>query len=236
MSPMIDPLGGGRLDGIGHSGSRRCGRQLSGGSGERVHNGAQAAGPAPETPAGPPGAGGVGRGLRRHRQHHQPQRVAPPRPASRRASTIASRPTRGSGFALAGAGTVLSASARAKAVKHRAGPAYLAALGAANYWVSTTRTISVAGADTFNAVRRAERGGRHEGRYRVPFGPVTVTPYAAAQAQSFWLPSHKETAASGSTGRVGARPLHQPGGDADLPGRARCAGSRRSEQSSSGTD
>ena len=38
---------------------------------------------------------------------------------------------------------------------------------------------------------------RHRG-YRVSLAPVTLTPYAAAQAQSFRMPSYSETAASGS--------------------------------------
>jgi outer membrane autotransporter protein len=84
--------------------------------------------------------------------------------------------------------------------KHQFGPAYLSgALAFANHWASTTRTVTVAGTDTLKASFDAQSfGGRLEGGYRVSLAPVTVTPYAALQAQSFRLPGYSETAASGS--------------------------------------
>jgi uncharacterized protein with beta-barrel porin domain len=85
--------------------------------------------------------------------------------------------------------------------KHQFGQAYVAgALAFANYWASTTRTVTIAGADTLHADFEAQSfGGRLEGGYRLhPLAAITVTPYAAIQAQSFRLPGYGETAASGS--------------------------------------
>jgi uncharacterized protein with beta-barrel porin domain len=84
--------------------------------------------------------------------------------------------------------------------KHQFGQAYLSgALAFANYWASTSRVVTVAGTDTLKASFDAQSfGGRLEGGYRVSFAPFTLTPYAAAQAQSFRLPGYSETAASGS--------------------------------------
>jgi outer membrane autotransporter protein len=115
------------------------------------------------------------------------------------------------GIALAGAGTGWSLSAGLGSgqsdafqagfyAKHQAGPAYLAAaLGAANYWSSTTRTVTVTGADTLHATFQAQSyGARLETGWRLGLGALTLTPYAAAQAQAFRLPGYSETAASGS--------------------------------------
>jgi autotransporter-associated beta strand protein len=117
------------------------------------------------------------------------------------------------GFALAGAGTGWDLAAGLGGghsdafqaglyATHRFGAAYLSgALAFANYWAKTSRTVTVAGADTLTAGFDAQSiGGRIEGGYRLyPIGPaVTVTPYAALQAQSFHLPAYSETAASGS--------------------------------------
>jgi outer membrane autotransporter protein len=115
------------------------------------------------------------------------------------------------GFAIAGAGTGWSLSAGLGSgqsdvfqagfyAKHQMGAAYLAvALGGANYWASTTRTVTIAGADTLKAQFDAQSfGGRLEGGWRFNLAPVTVTPYAAAQAQAFRLQGYSETAASGS--------------------------------------
>jgi len=84
--------------------------------------------------------------------------------------------------------------------KHQFGPAYLSgALAFTNYWASTKRVVTVAGADTLKADFDAQSfGGRLEGGYRVSLTPATLTPYAALQAQSFRLPGYSETAASGS--------------------------------------
>jgi outer membrane autotransporter protein len=115
------------------------------------------------------------------------------------------------GVALAGAATGWNVSAGLGSgnsdafqaglyAKHQFGAAYLAgALAFANYWASTTRNVTVAGTDTLKASFDAQSfGGRLEGGYRVSLAPVTMTPYAAAQAQSFRLPGYSETAASGS--------------------------------------
>ncbi len=114
------------------------------------------------------------------------------------------------GFALAGAATGWNLSAGLGSgnsdafqaglyAKHQFGQAYLAgALAFTNYWASTSRVLTVAGTDTLKASFDAQSyGGRLEGGYRINFSPFTLTPYAAAQAQSFRLPGYSETAASG---------------------------------------
>jgi outer membrane autotransporter protein len=115
------------------------------------------------------------------------------------------------GFALAGAATGWNLSAGLGSgqsdafqaglyAKQQFGQAYLSgALAFANYWASTSRVVTVAGADTLKASFDAQSyGGRLEGGYRLSLTPVTLTPYAAVQAQSFRLPGYGETAASGS--------------------------------------
>ena len=115
------------------------------------------------------------------------------------------------GVALAGAATGWNVSAGLGSgnsdafqaglyAKHQFGAAYLAgALAFSNHWESTTRTLTVAGTDTLKASFDAQSfGGRLEGGYRISLAPVTITPYAALQAQSFRLPGYAETAASGS--------------------------------------
>ena len=115
------------------------------------------------------------------------------------------------GFALAGAGTGWSLSAalgsgHSDAFQaglygtHQFGAAYLSgALAFTNYWASTRRVVTVAGTDTLDARFDAQSfGGRLESGYRLNVMPVTVTPYAALQAQSFRAPAFSETAASGS--------------------------------------
>ncbi|MDO8877764.1 MAG: ice-binding family protein [Pseudolabrys sp.] len=78
------------------------------------------------------------------------------------------------------------------------------ALAFAWHQVSTNRSVTVAGTDTFSAEYSATNfAGRIEGGYRfsvfegyrVGFG---VTPYAAAQLQIFNAPSYRETVVSGS--------------------------------------
>ncbi len=114
------------------------------------------------------------------------------------------------GIALAGAGTGWDLTAGLGSghsdafqaglyAKHQFGQAYLAgALAFANYWASTSRVVTVAGADTLKATFDAQSyAGRIEGGYRLSLMPFTLTPYAAAQAQSFRLPSYSETTASG---------------------------------------
>jgi outer membrane autotransporter protein len=118
------------------------------------------------------------------------------------------------GFALAGGGTQWSLSggmgggnstvfqAGVYGVK-QFGQAYVSgALAFAGYSVSTSRTVSFAGADTLNANFGAQSyGGRLETGYHLttPSMPFTLTPYAAVQEQSFTTPSYNETAALGSS-------------------------------------
>jgi outer membrane autotransporter protein len=115
------------------------------------------------------------------------------------------------GFALAGAGTGWDlaqgfGSGHSDAFQagvygtHQLGQAYVSgALAFTNFWASTKRTVTVAGADTLQANFDAQSfGARVEGGYRLDYRPVTLTPYAALQAQSFHTPGYSETAASGS--------------------------------------
>lgn len=86
--------------------------------------------------------------------------------------------------------------------KHSSGPAYVAAAASyANYWMSTSRTVTVAGLDQLKANFNAESfGGRIETGYRLParFLNVSWTPYGAIQAQNFRTPDYSEAAAVGS--------------------------------------
>jgi len=86
--------------------------------------------------------------------------------------------------------------------KHTSGPIHVAAAASyANYWMSTTRTVTVAGLDQLKANFNAESfGGRIEAGYRLParFLDVTWTPYGAIQGQSFRTPDYTEAAALGS--------------------------------------
>ncbi len=116
------------------------------------------------------------------------------------------------GFALAGAGTSWGLSAGLGSGHSDAfqaglygskqlGPAYLSgALAFANYWASTSRTVTVAGTDVLNASFDAQSiGGRLEAGYRIlGWVPVTFTPYAAVQAQNFRTPTYSETAVTGT--------------------------------------
>jgi autotransporter-associated beta strand protein len=86
--------------------------------------------------------------------------------------------------------------------KHEIGATYLtAAASTANYWMSTTRTVTVAGLDQLTARFNAQSfGGRVEAGHRlpVPFLGASWTPYGALQAQSFRTPAYAETVAVGS--------------------------------------
>jgi autotransporter-associated beta strand protein len=112
------------------------------------------------------------------------------------------------GFALAGGGTrwdlaqglgggksdAFQAGAYAAT---RSGPAYLAAsLAFGNYWMSTDRFAAFGDHLTadFNAQSFA---GRAEAGYRFGSPVVGITPYAAAQAQSFRTPGYSEIDVSG---------------------------------------
>jgi uncharacterized protein with beta-barrel porin domain len=86
--------------------------------------------------------------------------------------------------------------------KYTAGAAYVSgAVTYSNYWMTTNRTVAVAGLDQLKATFNAESwGGRLEAGYRVPtqFFTVAWTPYAAIQGQSFHTPNYGETAVTGS--------------------------------------
>jgi autotransporter-associated beta strand protein len=79
------------------------------------------------------------------------------------------------------------------------GPWYVSgAVAFANYWASTTRTITLPAIDTLNAGFNAQSwGGRAEAGYRIAWSPVNLAPYVALQAQSFSTPNYTETATSG---------------------------------------
>jgi outer membrane autotransporter protein len=81
------------------------------------------------------------------------------------------------------------------------GAAYVSgAFSYSNYWMSTDRTVTVAGLDQLHADFNAQNyGGRFEGGYHMPWQmAVRWTPYAAIQLQSFRTPSYGEVAAVGS--------------------------------------
>jgi autotransporter-associated beta strand protein len=107
------------------------------------------------------------------------------------------------GFALAGGATSWSIASGAGGGRSdaaqagvyaatRSGPAYLAgSLSFTNHWVSTDRFAAFA--DHLTASFEAQSfGGRIEGGYRFAVANAGVTPYAAAQAQSFRTPAYSE--------------------------------------------
>jgi outer membrane autotransporter protein len=82
------------------------------------------------------------------------------------------------------------------------GAAYVSgAFSYSNYWMSTDRTVTVAGFDQLHADFNAQNfGGRLEGGYHLPprFAGVQWTPYAAIQVQGFQTPTYGESATVGS--------------------------------------
>lgn len=86
--------------------------------------------------------------------------------------------------------------------KYAANNAYVSgALTYANYWMSTSRTVTVAGLDQLKADFNADSwGGRIEGGYKLPNAWMMVnwTPYAAFQGQAFHTPNYGENATVGS--------------------------------------
>jgi uncharacterized protein with beta-barrel porin domain len=83
----------------------------------------------------------------------------------------------------------------------QSGPAYVAgALSFSSNWMTTSRSIAVAGPDTLTAAFNAQNfGGRLEGGYRVSAtAAFNITPYAAVQAQTFHSPAYRETGALGA--------------------------------------
>jgi outer membrane autotransporter protein len=81
----------------------------------------------------------------------------------------------------------------------RWGAAYLSGALSYNFHdVTTNRTVTVAGIDMLSAQFRTNGiGARIEGGYRYATPPVGITPYAAAQVQSIFLPSYGESAGAG---------------------------------------
>lgn len=82
------------------------------------------------------------------------------------------------------------------------GAAYLSGAATyANYWMSTGRSVSVAGADSLQANFNAQGyGGRLEGGYRIPTQLMfDITPFAAVQVQSFHNPAYGEVAVGASS-------------------------------------
>jgi outer membrane autotransporter protein len=116
------------------------------------------------------------------------------------------------GFSLAGGSTSWSVSGNGSGRsdvfmagvygRHTSGPAYIAAAASfANHWMSTTRTVTVAGLDQLKAsFNGASFGGRIEGGYRLPLPALSMSwiPYGAIQGQSFHTPGYAEAAAIGS--------------------------------------
>ena len=116
------------------------------------------------------------------------------------------------GFAVGGAGTSFGlasgmGSGRSELFqsalygRHEIGPAYLAgALAYAWQDVTTTRTVTVAGIDTLEGRFKANAlSSRGEAGWLVASPFVNVTPYAALQATTFFLPSYTEAATAGSS-------------------------------------
>ena len=82
------------------------------------------------------------------------------------------------------------------------GSAYVAgALSFGEYWLATNRTVGLTGGGAYSANFDAQGiGGRIETGYHVSLASLTLTPYAAAQAQAFEAPSYAESALSGWPG------------------------------------
>ena len=115
------------------------------------------------------------------------------------------------GFAVGGAGTSFTLDngfgsgkgdmfTAAAYGKYNFGPAYVA--GALAYgWqdASTDRTVTVSGTDKLHAAFQANAlAGRIEGGWRFATPMLAMTPYAALQSTTFFLPAYSETATSGS--------------------------------------
>jgi fibronectin-binding autotransporter adhesin len=74
-----------------------------------------------------------------------------------------------------------------------------AAAGAAEYWASTNRTVTMGTLQKLEASFQAQSyGTRLESGYRFGFATFGLTPYGALQAQEFHTPSYSEHATAGS--------------------------------------
>ena len=113
------------------------------------------------------------------------------------------------GFAIAGGGTSFSVlgtgSGRSDMfqagafVRHNAGPAYVSAAAAWSWQdVTTDRTVTAAGFEQLHAQFNATAfTGRIEGGYRYFTPWMGVTPYAAGQFTSYFLPAYAEQVLAG---------------------------------------
>ena len=84
--------------------------------------------------------------------------------------------------------------------KHNLGAAYVAGLLGYSWQDTTTdRTVTISGTDKLHASFKAQAlAARLEGGWRYATPMVGITPYAALQTTTFYLPSYGETATSGS--------------------------------------
>ena len=82
----------------------------------------------------------------------------------------------------------------------RIGAAYVSAgLAYGAHWLSTSRTVTVAGADILNADFLASTlSSRLEGGYRIEMRDFALTPYSAVQVTALSTPAYSETAAAGA--------------------------------------
>jgi autotransporter-associated beta strand protein len=126
-------------------------------------------------------------------------------------STYRLAPATWLGFALGGAGSSFSiangfGSGKADMfnaalyARHVSGPLYLAAaFGYTWQDASTDRTVTAAGTDVLHASFHPQAlTGRVEGGWRYVTAMGAMTPYAALQNTSFFLPAYGETATSGA--------------------------------------
>ena len=109
------------------------------------------------------------------------------------------------GFALAGGGTGWGLSQGLGGVNsdafqaglygsQRFGPWYVSAAGSfANYWMATSRTVTIPATETLDASFIAQSwGARAEAGYKLAWAPLNLTPYAAFQTRpSRHLPTAK---------------------------------------------
>jgi outer membrane autotransporter protein len=115
------------------------------------------------------------------------------------------------GFALAGGGTNYSLAQALGGgrsdlfqagvfARHRVGPAYVSAALAYGWQdVTTNRTVTAAGTDQLQARFNANTlAARLETGYRWAMAGGGVTPYAAVQSISIFLPGYSESATAGS--------------------------------------
>jgi uncharacterized protein with beta-barrel porin domain len=108
----------------------------------------------------------------------------------------------GSSFSLdgglgGGKADVLNAALYAK---HNIGAAYVAGLLGYSWQDTTTdRTVTISGTDKLHASFKAQAlAARLEGGWRYATPVIGITPYAALQATTFYLPAYAESATSGS--------------------------------------